>query len=380
VDGIYDVLFSDRILKIAPQIDARTDKVINAEGMWVIPGLIDMHAHFREPGQEHKETIYTGNRAAAKGGFTTVCVMANTNPVIDNVSMVEHVLNQSKIHSLINILPIGAVTVGLDGKALTDIGGMVRVGAVAFSDDGKYVADTEIMKKAMLEAKKTGKPILAHCEDLTKTGREAELAAIERDIKLARETGAKLHICHVSVETPELYKSDENVTFEITPHHFTLCEQDAPINDTNYKMSPPLRGRTDMEAVRKALQDGKIAVIATDHAPHSAAEKKQPYADAPNGVIGLETAVPLALEALGTGFVEKMTVNPAGVLGIDKGTLSIGADADITVIDPNKEYTIREEIFASKSRNSPFIGRNVRGAVIYTVYMGNIIVEKGELK
>ena len=383
IDTFCDVLVENgKIAKIG-SFNATADKIIDASKKWVVPGLIDIHVHFREPGYEHKESIETGALAAAKGGFTTVCVMANTSPVIDNAEMVEFVTYKGK-NSVINILPVGAVTKGLAGNEITDFHAMSKVGAVALSDDGKYIEDASVMKAALIKAKELGLPIFSHCECSNSIGDEIEINAIKRDIDLATEVGSALHICHISTAggvtlVREAKSRGECITAEVAPHHFTLCLEEIPQNDTNYKMAPPINKKRDVLSIKEALRDGVINVIATDHAPHSINEKNQPYNDAPNGVIGLETAVPLAIELVREGWltpsklIEKMTINPARIIGIKKGTLSIGADADITIIDPEKKYVYDVNTSASKSRNSPFNGRKMQGFVDYTIYNGVII-------
>lgn len=410
-DGIFDVLISGgKIEKVEKGIADSADKTIDAAGKWVTPGLIDMHVHLREPGFEHKETIATGTRSAAKGGFTTVCCMPNTSPVVDNEILVEYIRMKAEREGIINVLPVGAITKGQKGEELANIGKMANVGVCAISEDGKTVQNSALMKTAFTYANMFDIPILSHCEDISLVGKgqmnagdqaalmgfagisnSSEEVIAARDIILARETGARLHLCHVSTAGSvqllrEAKARGENVTAEVTPHHFTLCDTDIAEYDANYKMNPPLRSRRDVDALKAALKDGVIEVIATDHAPHHADEKNCPFEDAPNGIVGLETAVPLCITELVKGgwltpyeLIGKLTANSARILKIEKGTLSVGADADVTVIDPEKSYEIDINSFASKSNNSPFGGRKVFGAVEYTIYLGRVVVESGKL-
>ncbi|MCL2404175.1 MAG: dihydroorotase [Defluviitaleaceae bacterium] len=384
-------------------------KIIDATDMWVVPGLIDMHVHLRDPGGHHKETIQTGTLAAAAGGFTTICPMANTDPVTDTADAVEYILSTAEREGVVHIVPIGSVTKGLLGQELSAIGEMQATGICAISDDGKAVADAALFKTALYYAAKLELPVLTHAEDHKLTGKgqigagphakklgltgipnESEEIMISRDIILARATGAHLHICHVSTAEGVVHMRAAKeqglpITAEACPHHFMLADEDIPDCDTNYKMSPPLRSRKDVEAIKAALKDGTICVIATDHAPHHEDDKNGEFEQAANGIIGLETAVPLCITELvhtdiltPLELIKKLTVNPASILGLDKGTLSIGKMADVTVIDPNMQYSIDKETFLSKSRNTPFHGREVRGKVVYTLVNGKIVYEYKE--
>lgn len=402
MDGIYDLLIEgDKITKIEEKINEEVEKVIDAGGCWVVPGLIDVHVHFREPGFEYKETIETGSRSAAAGGFTTVCCMPNTNPVIDNEILVEYIRLKAEKEALVHVLPIGSVTKGQKGEELSNIGKMAQAGICAISEDGKTVMDAGLYKKAMVYAKMFNLPVLSHCEDPTLAGKgvmnagaaaaelglqgipaEAEEVIVARDLILAGKTGAKLHICHAStkgsIEHIAFAKGKgQKITVEACPHHFTLTEQEVEGYDGNTKMNPPLRSEEDVEAIKQGLEDGTIDIIATDHAPHHLDEKQCEYDKAAFGIIGLETAVQLTLtELVHTGLitpmemVEKMSRNPAKLLGLDKGTLQVGTQADITIIDPQAESTIDIRKFVSKCKNSPFHGRKVRGIVKYTIVDG----------
>lgn len=380
------------------------DEIIDAAGCYVMPGLIDLHVHLREPGFEHKETIETGTKAAAKGGYTTVCPMPNTKPATDCGETVAWVVNKAKEVSPINVLPVGAVTIGQAGKENTDIAAMKEAGIYAISEDGKSVMNSGIYRKAMKEAALLNLPVFAHCEDINmveggalNAGEKARELGVKgitnavedviaaRDIMLAKETGAKLHLCHCStidsVEMVRQAKADGiKITAEVCPHHFTLCEEDIESDDANYKMNPPVRGRKDLEALRQGLHDDVFDVISTDHAPHHADEKAVGIAKAPFGIVGSETAVALTItELVDKGVLTpmqmtaKMSYNPAKILGIDKGDISEGKVADITVINPSEEYVIDVNTFESKGRNTPFNGWKVRGKVKYTIVAGDVV-------
>ena len=411
-DEVLDVLINDgKIEKVEKNIEENADKVINAENKWVTPGLIDLHVHLREPGYERKETIATGTRAAAMGGFTTVCCMPNTMPVTDNEIMIEYIKMKAEREGAVNVFPIGAITKGQKGEELADIGKMANVGACAISEDGRSVEKASLLKTAMKYAMMFNLPVFSHCEDLSLVGKgvmnagdqasllglngisdDSEEVIVSRDMILAQSVGAKLHLCHMSTKgCVQLIKEAKargvNVTAEVTPHHFTLCDEDITDYDANYKMNPPLRAREDVQALKEAIRDGIIDTISTDHAPHHTDEKNCEFEKAANGIIGLETALPLAItELVEQGYltpyqlIEKMSANPAKILGCDKGTLSVGADADVTVIDPECEYVIDIEKFVSKAKNSPFGGRKVKGKALYTIVGGDIKVEEGELK
>lgn len=410
---VLDILIENGIIsKIEKKITDKADTVINAEGNWVTPGFIDVHVHLREPGYEYKETIATGTRSAAKGGFTTICCMPNTNPVCDSDIMVEYIKLKSQREGVIHVLPIGAITKGQKGEELSNIGKMAKAGACAISEDGKSVPSSGLLKTAMKYAKMFDIPVLSHCEDIAlvaggsmNAGASAQLLGLKgisndseevivaRDIILAKNTNSKLHICHISTKgSVEILKqaklAGQNVTAEVTPHHFTLSDDFITDYDGNTKMNPPLRSKEDVLAIRQALKDNIIEIIATDHAPHSIDEKNCEYEKAAFGIVGLETALSLGITVLvGEGWltpmelIAKMTWNPAKMLGIDNnvGKLSVGKVADITIISPNEIYKINPNTFASKSKNTPFDGFDVKGKVLYTIVEGNIVVANGEL-
>lgn len=404
-DEVKDLLVTDGIIeKTAKDIDDAADSIIDAKGCFVMPGLIDIHVHFREPGFEHKETIRTGARAAARGGFTTVCPMPNTKPVIDSVEMVEYIRNKAEEVTDINILPIASITAGQDGEYLTDFENLKEAGAVAVSEDGRSVMNARVARQAMRLAAEVDIPVFAHCEDKNLAARgvmnagnharelgfygimnAVEDIIVARDILLAKNTGAKLHLCHCSTEDSvrmiaDAKKEGMDITAEVTPHHFTLTEDAITEDDANYKMNPPLRTRKDVDKLIEGLKSGVIDCIATDHAPHHKTEKERGFVDAPFGITGLETSVALTItELVKKGVLtplqmaERMSYTPAKIIGIDKGTLLPGKTADITIIDPDKEYVIDSNTFASKGHNTPFDGKKVSGQVRYTIVSGKIV-------
>ena len=399
----------------------QADRLIDAAGGWVVPGLIDLHVHFRDPGLEYKETIETGCLAAAHGGYTTVCPMPNTKPSTDCPEVVKEVLDKASAACGVHVLPVGAVTVGQKGEQPTDVAALKAAGIVAISEDGKSVMNAQLYREAMEKAAKLGIVVLAHCEDknLVNGGvmnedehaRELGLKGITnsvediivaRDIMLSHDTGAKLHLCHCSTEDSvmmvELAKQKHvKVTAEVCPHHFTLTsddirkiapEMDVEKNviaadadaDTNFKMNPPLRTKKDVEALRTGLRDNIMDVISTDHAPHTFADKNTSMKNAPFGIVGLETAACLTYTELVLGgyltpmqMAEKMSYNPAKIIGIDKGDIQKGKKADVVIFDPKETYKIDKNTFASKGRNTPFDGREVTGRVKVTICDGNIV-------
>ena len=407
-EGKYDILISDSIVqKVVPnsginEADINADKVIDASGKLVMPGLIDLHVHMREPGYEYKETILTGSMAAAAGGFTTICAMPNTKPALDRPEIIEFVLRQAE-KALVNVLPIGAITLEQQGNELTDIPALIDAGAIGLSEDGKSVIDTALYAKAMDEASRLDTIVFAHCEDKSLAGNGAinagqraeelgldgisnavEDIIVARDIILANKTDARLHLCHCSTKgsTDMLRKAKMDgikVTGETCPHYFTLTDEDIPGDDSNFKMNPPLRSPRDLEAIIDALKNDVLDVIATDHAPHSEDEKKKSMAEAPFGIVGLETAFSITYtELVRTGIltykqmVEKMSLNPAKIIGIDRGCIGEGKVADIVIIDPDEEYIIDKNEFYSKGGNTPFHGRRVYGRVRYTIVSGEV--------
>lgn len=405
LDKVMDIYVEDGIIKEkAESIEKQADTVIDAAGCYVMPGLIDLHVHFRDPGLTYKEDIETGSKAAAKGGFTTVCCMPNTKPVVDNVETVKYIIEKGEKTGLTNVLPVGAVTKNMAGVEITDVEELKKAGICAISEDGKSVMNSGVYRKAMKNAAKANVPVLAHCEDINLVeggvinlgDKSSELGvkgisnAVEdviamRDIMLAKETGATLHLCHCSTkDSVEMVKRAKEegikVTAEVCPHHFSMCSDDITSNDGNFKMNPPLRAREDMEALIKGLQDDIMDVISTDHAPHSAEEKAKDLEHAPFGIVGLETSVALTVTNLvKKGYLTpmqmaaKMSYNPAKVLGIPKGTLDEGKIADITIINPDKEYTIDVNTFESKGKNTPFDGYKVSGEVEYTILNGKVV-------
>lgn len=406
-DQVADIYVEkDVIQKIGKGLKEKADQVLDAKGCYVMPGLIDLHVHLRDPGQEYKEDIQTGAQAAAKGGFTTIVAMPNTKPIIDNPDRVRYVHNKAASLAPICVLQTGAITKGQQNKELSDIEGMVAAGVPAISEDGKSVMDANLYREAMKIAVKNNIPVLAHCEDATMVNggcmnadekaeelglpgitNSVEDVIVARDILLADETGVHLHLCHCStkrsVELVRMAKSmGISVSAEVCPHHFTLTSEDIITDDPNYKMNPPLRTKEDMEALKAGLADGTMEVISTDHAPHSAEEKQGSIRKAPFGIVGLETCVPLTVaELVDKGLItplqmaEKMSYNPAKILGIDKGTIQEGKKADITIIDPKATYTIDKNTFISKGKNTPFHGRKVKGKVMTTIFEGRIVYQ-----
>lgn len=401
-DAIMDILIVDgKIAEIKPDINISDTEIIDLSGKLATPGLIDMHVHFRDPGYEYKEDIESGSMSAAAGGFTAVACMPNTNPPLDNSSLIEYVKSKASKVGKVKVLPIGCVTKGQKGEEITEMGDMARAGAVAFSDDGKPVASASLMRKAMVYAAMFDRLIIDHCEDPSlfeggqiNEGRISTLLGlmgipsaceeimVARDILLAREMKTPVHIAHIStrgsVELVRWAKREGvKVSCEVTPHHLTLTEEAVMDYDTNAKVNPPLRTKEDLEALLEGLKDGTVDAIATDHAPHHIDEKDLEFDKAAFGLIGLETALGVILtKVVGENgiplntVIEKMTVGPAKVLGLDMGTLKVGGPADITVIDLEREWTVDKDKFFSKGRNTPFHGFKLKGKAVMTIVDG----------
>ncbi len=423
MDEINDVFLKNgKVAKIGKEIKDRADHVIDAAGCFVMPGFIDLHVHLRDPGFEEKEDIFSGMRAAARGGYTTIYAMPNTKPVVDSPDVVEYVRNKAGSGKCVHVYQIGAITEGQEGRKLADIKGMVKAGAPAISEDGKSVMNAQLYLDAMKIAAELDIPVMAHCEDkdmaeggvmnegakseefkLPGISNASEDVIIARDIILARESGARLHLCHCSTrEAPVLAATAKEqgikVTAEVCPHHFTLTADDIPeyeqeiVNgiripqdtdaDPNYKMNPPLRDREDREALRNGLKSGAIDVISTDHAPHTFADKNTSMKKAPFGIVGLETAAALTYTELVLGgyltpmqMAEKMSYNAAQIMKMEKGDIQPGKTADIVIFDPEQTYVIDKNDFASKGRNTPFHGRTVTGRVRMTICDGEVVYD-----
>lgn len=412
-DGLFDLLINDegKVEKVGERISLdgfvrENTNIIDATGKYVLPGFIDLHVHFREPGGEYKETVKTGSMAAARGGYTTVVTMPNTKPVMDTVEHLNLQLEAIKRDAVINVLPSGTVTMGQEGKVLSDMEGMKKAGIVAISEDGKSVMDPEILRKGLVEAARLGLPFLDHCEDaglvhggVMNAGKKAEELGMpgitnevedsiaKRDIEIAEEVGATIHLCHCSTrDTVKFVKAAKEkglpVSAEVCPHHFTLTDEDIIEDDANYKMNPPLRSRADVEALKEGLKSGIMGMISTDHAPHSKEEKEKSIKNAPFGIVGLETAFALTVtELLGAyldmkSLVERMSLTPAKLLKNGRGTLKEGSVADIVVADINEEYVIDSDKFLSKGKNTPFNGKKVRGKVLYTLCGGKVVFKE----
>lgn len=414
-DGIYDILIKNGSVaelaewkdNKAPLWTEEAEQVLDVTGKYVMPGFIDLHVHLREPGLEYKETIATGAMAAAAGGFTSICPMPNTKPSTDSPEKIRELLKKAETDADIHILPIGAISVDQEGKVLADIKGMAEAGAVAFSEDGKSVMNSALYAEGMKLAAEAGCPVFAHCEDINlvrggvmNAGRRAkELSlpgitnAVEdiitaRDIFLAKETGVRLHLCHCSTRNSVKMLAQAKteglpVSGETGPHYFTMIDEEIPEDWGNYKMNPPLRSKEDKEALIRALQENILEAIATDHAPHSREEKEQTMLKAPFGIVGSETAYALTVTALvRTGkltmaqLVERMSVSPAKILGIRKGSLQVGMVADITIADADTAWKIDPEKFYSKGKNTPFAGKTVYGKIYYTIADGKVVFQQ----
>lgn len=406
-DGVADLLIQNgKISAVGPTLVAPAGaQVIQAAGQLVLPGFVDLHVHFREPGFEYKETIQSGTAAAVAGGFTTVCAMPNTNPVNDNQSITEFMIDRAKAAGNAHLYPIGAITKGSEGKELAEIGDLRRAGCVAISDDGKPVMNSLVMRRAMEYARAFDVPVVDHCEDLhlseggcmneglvsTELGlpgipSAAEDVMVARNVSLAELTGARLHLAHISTAgsvrmVREAKSRGLKVTAEACPHHFTLTEELARGYNTHAKMNPPLRAWQDVQAIKEGLRDGTIDVIATDHAPHATQEKQQEFTEAPFGIVGLETALSLTLALVEEGVltlesaVEKLATSPARAFSLDAGTLAVGVPADVTIVDPQAQWEVDPSRFRSKSRNTPFAGWKVKGRVTTTIVSGRVVFE-----
>jgi len=412
VNGPADVLIDrGKIAAVGPNLarPAKTSPdsvtVIDATGKLVLPGFVDLHVHFREPGFEYKETIETGTASAVAGGFTSVCCMPNTQPVNDNQSITEFILDRARSVGSCRVFPVGAITKGSEGKELAEIGDLRRAGCVAISDDGRPVMNSLVMRRAMEYALAFDIPVIDHCEDLhlseggcmneglvsTELGlpgipSAAEDVMVARNLSLAELTGARLHLAHVSTAgsvrmVREAKARGIRVTAEACPHHFCLTEEAVRGFNTLAKMNPPLRTWQDVQAIKEGLADGTIDVIATDHAPHAVQDKQREFADAPFGIVGLETALPLTLSLVEDGSlsleaaVAKLTVEPARIFGLAGGTLAPGAEADLVLVDPQRQWEVDPAKFRSRSKNSPFAGWKVKGRVAATLVAGKVVYE-----
>jgi dihydroorotase len=410
LDEVCDVVIeNDRVTRVgrgaADALDVQRDgRVIDCSGKWILPGMVDIHTHMREPGFEYKEDLRSGTRAAAIGGFTTICAMPNTSPVNDNRAITEMMVARAREVGVVRVHPIGAVTRKLDGKELTEVADLREGGCVAISDDGKCVLHSGVMRRALEYAGTFDVPLVQHAEDhhltegaqmhegavSTRLGlrgwpRVAEDHIVARDLMLTEMTRAKYHVAHISTKgaaalVREAKSRGIRATAEVTPHHLTLTDEAVLGYETACKVNPPLREESDRQALIDALADGTIDCIATDHAPHAASEKGCEFSEAPNGMIGLETALPLMLDLVRQGrvklsrLVEALTVAPARIFGLPVGTLAEGALADAIIVDPEVQWTV--ETFASKSRNSPFVGRTVTGRVLATIVGGQVVFER----
>lgn len=408
-NGVFDILIEDgHVAEVDTCIEVKDSyEVIDAKGKYIMPGFVDLHEHFREPGYTYKETVKTGSMAAARGGFTSVFCMPNTKPVIDSKDSYDALVDIIKNDACINVFSVGAITKGQTGKELSEIEKMAESGMKAVSEDGKSVMNSLLCREGMKLAKALNIPVFAHCEDIDlvcggvmnegKRSKELGLKGITnavediiaaRDIFLAKETGVRLHLCHVStrdsVKMIKLAKEDGvNVTGEVCPHHFTLCDEDIPSDDSNYKMNPPLRSRADMEALIEGIRTGIIDVISTDHAPHSAEEKSGSMNGSPFGIVGSETAFALSYTELVekghitlSELVKCMSANPSRIAGIDRGSLNVGMAADFVIADIDTWYEIDPDKFLSKGRNTPFAGRKVKGRIEKTFVNGCKVYEE----
>jgi len=405
-DDTLDILLEKgKIVEVTARIENKEAKIIDASRLVVAPGFIDMHVHLRDPGQEEKETLATGSRAAAKGGFTSIACMPNTNPVNDNRGVTEYILSEAKKRAVVNVFPVAAITKGLRGEELTDMADLEEAGAVAFSDDGHPVGNSQTMRRALEYSKLLNTLIIDHCEDRSLSGEgvmnegyysylfglrgipdSSEEIMVARDILLAQKAEARIHIAHLSVKgavdlVKEAKKKKVKVTAEVTPHHLFLTDACLETYDTNLKVNPPLRSKEDTQALIQAIKEGVVDVFATDHAPHTADEKDVEFDIAPFGICGLETAVSLLLDKLVNKnvislqrFIQMSSTTPALLLGLEnKGKICPGADADLTILNLHKEIVVDVKAFKSKSRNNPFHGWKLRGAAVMTIVGGKIV-------
>ena len=403
-----DILIeNEKIKKIDKKISENADKIIDCSKLYIIPGMIDIHCHLREPGFEHKETIQTGSRSAVAGGFTTICPMPNTKPTPDSAIILQKIIKEAKRVNLCNILPYASVSKGEKGEEIVDFEELRNAGAVAFSDDGMPVVNSKMMREAMIKADKLGTFVASHCEEKSvssgaiNAGKVAEKLGVEgvlpeaeeimaaREIVIAETNNVRGHICHISTKTSkdmirDAKKRGVKITCETCPHYFTFTVDEVLKSGTNAKMNPPLREEKDRQAIIEGLKEGTIDCIITDHAPHSEEEKKQELAKAPNGIIGFETALPAEIMNLvDTGHIDYLNLvrltsyTPSKLLHIDneRGTIEVGKKADITIFDPNEEYIYTKEMIVSKSKNSPFIGKKLKGKVKYTIVNGKIVYQ-----
>lgn len=403
-----DILIEDKIIKkIGNDISEEADEIIDCTNLYIMPGMIDMHCHLREPGFEHKETIETGAKSAVSGGFTIICPMPNTKPAQDNPDVLQQIIQEAKRVKICNIIPYGAVTKGEKGEELVDFEELLAAGAIAFSDDGMPVVNSRMMREAIIKADKLGTFVASHCEEKSvaagaiNAGEIAEKLGVEgvlpeaeeimaaREIVLSETNNVRAHICHISTKTTknmirDAKKRGVKISCETCPHYFTFTVDEVLNSGVNAKMNPPLREEKDKLAIIEGLKEGTIDAIVTDHAPHAEDEKNKGLATAPNGIIGFETALSAEIMNLVDAghlsyldLVKVTSYNPARLLNVDRGIIEEGKIADITIFDPNEKYTYTKEMVVSKSKNSPFIGRELKGRVHYTIVSGHIVYKKG---
>src|SRR6185369_6155632 len=408
LDEVMDVLVEKGVVKeLGKGLAAPSGaEVVDASGKCVVPGLVDMHVHLRDPGLEYKEDIISGTRAAAAGGFTSVACMPNTKPVIDNKAIATYIINKAKAEGFANVFPVGSITYGMNGERMAEMGELKEAGCVAVSDDGKPVVNSELMRRALEYARGMGILVISHAEDLPLVGegtmnegftstelglkgipRVAEDIAVARDVMLAEYSNSPIHIAHVSTKGAvriirEAKARGVKVTCETAPHYFTLTDDAVRGYNTSAKMNPPLRESADVAAIKEGLKDGTIDAIATDHAPHHLDEKDVEFNLAMNGIIGLETSLPLSLGLVAEGvltldqLIEKMSCNPSNILGLNRATLKAGSIADITLIDPKVEWVVEAEKLASKSKNSPWLGQKLTGGAAATIVGGKLVYKR----